>query len=77
VRAGAGAGLIAGGPGESGASFYGMVAELRTTFPGLDLIMPDHRGTGFSTRMCPDEEAPGSPEGGALAGAEWEPVLVA
>jgi pimeloyl-ACP methyl ester carboxylesterase len=63
--------LIAGGPGESGASFYGLVPKLRQTFPGFDLVMPDHRGTGFSTRMCPDEEAPGSPGGGALAGAEW------
>ena len=63
--------LIAGGPGESGASFYGLVPKLRETFPGFDLVMPDHRGTGFSTRMCPDEEAPGSLDGGALAGAEW------
>jgi pimeloyl-ACP methyl ester carboxylesterase len=63
--------LIAGGPGESGASFYGLVPKLRQTFPGFDLVMPDHRGTGFSTRMCPDEEAAGSAGGGALAGAEW------
>lgn len=63
--------LIAGGPGESGASFYGLVPWLRQAFPGFDLIMPDHRGTGFSTRLCPDEEAPGSSGGAALAGAEW------
>jgi pimeloyl-ACP methyl ester carboxylesterase len=63
--------LIAGGPGESGASFYGLLPKLRATFPGFDLVMPDHRGTGFSTRMCPAEEAAGSPAGGALAGAEW------
>lgn len=64
--------LIAGGPGESGASFYKLVPMLRATFPGFDLVMPDHRGTGFSTRMCPAEEAPGSVAGTALAGAEWE-----
>lgn len=63
--------LVAGGPGESGASFYGLVPELRKAFPEFDLIMPDHRGTGFSTRLCPDEEAPGSSDGAALAGAEW------
>lgn len=63
--------LVAGGPGESGAAFYGMLPTLRRTFPGFDLIMPDHRGTGFSTRMCPAEEAPGSPGGTALDGAEW------
>jgi len=63
--------LIAGGPGESGASFYALVPELRQAFPDFDLVMPDHRGTGFSTRLCPDEEAPGSAGGAALAGAEW------
>lgn len=63
--------LIAGGPGESGASFYKLLPQLRAAFPGLDLVMPDHRGTGYSTRMCPDEEAAGSPGGMALAGAEW------
>ena len=38
--------LIAGGPGESGASFYGLLPKLRDTFPGFDLVIPDHRGTG-------------------------------
>ena len=63
--------LIAGGPGESGAAFYALVPKFRAAFPGLDLIVPDHRGTGFSTRMCPQEEAPASPGGSALDGAEW------
>lgn len=63
--------LVAGGPGESGASFYGILPRLRQAFPGFDLLMPDHRGTGFSTRMCPLEEAVDSPGGAALAGAEW------
>ncbi|WP_312518847.1 alpha/beta fold hydrolase [Massilia sp.] len=63
--------LIAGGPGESGASFYGLLPRFRQSFPGFDLIVPDHRGTGFSSRMCPQEEAPASPSGTALAGAEW------
>ena len=63
--------LIAGGPGESGASFYKLLPQLNAAFPGMDLIMPDHRGTGYSTRMCPEEESAGSPGGMALAGAEW------
>ncbi len=63
--------LIAGGPGESGASFYKLLPQVREAFPGFDLVMPDHRGTGYSTRMCPDEEAAASPGGMALAGAEW------
>jgi pimeloyl-ACP methyl ester carboxylesterase len=64
--------LVAGGPGESGASFYSLMPALRRSFPDFDIIIPDHRGTGFSSRLCPAEEAPGSPGGTALAGAEWD-----
>ncbi|WP_332848779.1 alpha/beta fold hydrolase [Massilia sp. S19_KUP03_FR1] len=63
--------LVAGGPGESGAAFYGLLPNLRDTFPGFDLVIPDHRGTGASTRMCAPEEAVASPGGTSLAGAEW------
>ena len=63
--------LIAGGPGESGASFYPFLDTLRAAFPDRDLIIPDHRGTGYSTRLCPAEEAAESEGGHALAGAEW------
>lgn len=63
--------LIAGGPGESGATFYPLLDTFRASFPGFDLIVPDHRGTGFSTRLCPAEEAVDSPAGAALAGQEW------
>ncbi len=64
--------LIAGGPGESGASFYGIIQTMRRAFPGYALLVPDHRGTGFSSRLCPAEEAENSPGGSALDGAEWE-----
>lgn len=63
--------LIAGGPGESGASFYPFIETLRAAAPGFDLVIPDHRGTGFSTRLCPDEESAESAGGTALDGAEW------
>lgn len=63
--------LIAGGPGEAGASFYPFLASLRKAAPNYDLMIPDHRGTGFSTRLCEAEEAIGSAGGTALAGAEW------
>ena len=33
--------------------------------------MPDHRGTGYSTKLCPVEEAVDSEDGIALAGSEW------
>ncbi|MFE8600336.1 alpha/beta fold hydrolase [Archangium violaceum] len=63
--------LVAGGPGESGASFYPLLKTLRAAFPGYDLLVPDHRGTGFSSRLCQKEEAVGSEGGAALEGAEW------
>jgi len=63
--------LVAGGPGESGASLYPFIERLRRSFPGFDLLVPDHRGTGLSSRLCPVEEAADSAGGMALAGAEW------
>lgn len=63
--------LIAGGPGESGASFYPFLDTFRAAFPDRDLMIPDHRGTGYSTRLCSAEEAADSPGGYALEGAEW------
>ncbi|TYC97419.1 alpha/beta fold hydrolase [Novosphingobium sp. BW1] len=63
--------LVAGGPGESGASFYPFIETFRAAAPGFDLMIPDHRGTGFSTRLCPEEESPSSDAGTALAGEEW------
>lgn len=67
--------LIAGGPGESGASFYPYLDTFRRAFPNRDLMIPDHRGTGYSSRLCPIEEAVESPGGAALAGEEWGPCI--
>lgn len=67
--------LAAGGPGESGAAFYPVLATFRRAFPGYDLVIPDHRGTGFSSKICVKEEAPDSPAGIALAGEEWGPCI--
>ncbi|WP_402718258.1 alpha/beta fold hydrolase [Janthinobacterium rivuli] len=63
--------LVAGGPGESGASFYSLLPTLRRSFPGFEFLIPDHRGTGHSSRLCKAEESEQSPGGRALAGAEW------
>lgn len=63
--------LIAGGPGESGASFYPFLDTFRAAFPDRDLMIPDHRGTGYSTRLCPTEEAADSQGGHTLEGGEW------
>ncbi|KKO62235.1 Alpha/beta hydrolase family protein [Janthinobacterium sp. KBS0711] len=63
--------LVAGGPGESGAAFYSLLPTLRRSFPGFEFLIPDHRGTGHSSRLCKAEESEQSPGGRALAGAEW------
>jgi pimeloyl-ACP methyl ester carboxylesterase len=63
--------LVAGGPGEAGAGFYGLIDRFRAAFPGYDIVVPDHRGTGRSSRVCAAEEAPESPGGRGLEGAEW------
>jgi pimeloyl-ACP methyl ester carboxylesterase len=67
--------LIAGGPGEAGASFYPVLNVLRQAFPEHDLVIPDHRGTGYSSKLCPIEEALSSPSGIALADDEWAPCI--
>jgi len=62
--------LIAGGPGESGATLYTLIDTFRETFPHLDIMVPDHRGTGASTTICPQESV-NSTAGTALVGGEW------
>jgi hypothetical protein len=42
--------LVAGGPGEWGASFYSLLPTLRRSFPGFEFLIPDHRGTDLSQR---------------------------
>lgn len=67
--------LLSGGPGESGASLYPMIQTYQRAFPGFDLVIPDHRGTGRSSRICPTQESPDSPDGTGLAGEEWGPCI--
>lgn len=63
--------LIAGGPGESGASFYADIDFFRQVFADYDVMIPDHRGTGYSSKLCIPEETQDSADGLALAGEEW------
>jgi pimeloyl-ACP methyl ester carboxylesterase len=67
--------LIAGGPGETGAAFYPALQTLRRAFPDYELVTPDHRGTGYSTKLCPAQEARESAAGLDLAGDEWGPCI--
>lgn len=69
--------LVAGGPGETGAAFYPALATLRRAFPDHELVMPDHRGTGYSSKLCPVQEARESAAGLGLAGEEWGPCIEA
>lgn len=63
--------MLAGGPGQSGAMFYSFRETIREAFPGYDVMIPDHRGTGRSTRICPAQEALSSRGGSQLVGREW------
>ena len=63
--------LIAGGPGESGASLYPLIDQFKELFPNMDIYVPDHRGTGLSGKICPDQEAVASTGGISLVGEEW------
>ena len=63
--------LLAGGPGESGASFYADIDFFRDVFAHYDLIVPDHRGTGYSSKLCEPEETADSVGGLNLVGEEW------
>lgn len=67
--------LVAGGPGEPGVSLHPMLATFRAAFPDHDLVLPDHRGTGRSTRLCPGQESLDSADGVALAETEWGPCI--
>lgn len=66
--------MLAGGPGETGQSYFTEIAGFRAAFPGYDVFIPDHRGTGQSTRLCAGE-TPDSPAGTALAGEEFGPCF--
>jgi len=66
--------MLAGGPGESGASFFTRIEDFRARFPGYDVFVPDHRGTGRSSRLCAGETS--DSEGGtALTGPEFGPCF--
>lgn len=67
--------LVAGGPGEPGASFHPLLPTFRKAFPHHDLVLPDHRGTGGSERLCQKQESLDSADGVALAGEEWGPCI--
>ncbi|WP_440054518.1 alpha/beta hydrolase [Pseudoalteromonas sp. T1lg65] len=66
--------LLAGGPGESGASFYNKIDWFAAQFPGFDIYVQDHRGTGASSAICPQETIE-SEQGVTIAPNEWGPCF--
>lgn len=54
----------------------GFPNRIETKFPDVDFYMPDHRGTGKSTRLgCAVQEASDSEGGIAITDAEWPACL--
>lgn len=64
--------ILMGGPGQAGDDGETLAAVLSARDPGLDVFLPDHRGTGASTRLtCPRGESTTSPGGPSILPAEW------
>jgi pimeloyl-ACP methyl ester carboxylesterase len=64
--------LVPGGPGSSGVVFERLAVRLHDADPGLDVYIPDHRGTGRSRRLgCSAEESEASPGGSEITAEEW------
>lgn len=64
--------LLAGGPGQAGDALEPLAAQLSAAQPGVTIYLPDHRGTGNSTRLgCAGPEGPASAGGARIDDAEW------
>jgi pimeloyl-ACP methyl ester carboxylesterase len=64
--------ILMGGPGQSGQDGEPLANVLAQRDPGLDIYVPDHRGTGSSEYLgCPTAEAPDSLGGPGILPSEW------
>lgn len=68
--------MLQGGPGGSGYVFESIAEAFATKFPDVDYYLPDHRGTGRSSKLTCAAQDPGSPSGLVIEPAEW-PACVA
>lgn len=70
--------LLQGGPGGDGSSLAPIAAAFAKKVPDLDLYLPDHRGTGRSSRLgCEKQEATSSVGGANIVSYEWQLCLKA
>jgi len=64
--------LLSGGPGFAGLELEPIAPWLHTQDPGTTVYIPDHRGTGASTRLtCPEQEVAGTPGEALITDEEW------
>lgn len=64
--------ILTGGPGQAGVGAEGLARVITAEDPGVTVWLPDHRGTGASTRLeCRAQESLTSPGGRAIVEAEW------
>lgn len=64
--------FLMGGPGQAGADAEGLVWLWSQRMPMVDFYLPDHRGTGRSTRLgCELQEMPWTAGGPYVTEEEW------
>ncbi len=63
--------MLQGGPGGSAYVFEALVEIIGEKFPDVDYYLPDHRGTGKSSRIGCAAEGEGTPSGFFIEPDEW------
>lgn len=67
--------MLQGGPGGSAYAFEGIVDQIATRYPDVDFYLPDHRGTGKSSRIGCAAEGDSTPSGFFIEDTEWPACL--
>lgn len=63
--------FLQGGPGGSGYVFEGIAEAYGTKYPDVEMYIPDHRGTGSSTKITCAANKPGTPGEEIITEDEW------
>lgn len=63
--------MLQGGPGGSGYVYEGLSEAFATRYPDVDYYMPDHRGTGKSTKVTCSAQGDDTPSGFLIEEPEW------